>query len=80
MSTNYTRADATASAPTHAEQMVTKLRAEILAGAGGVASTSVDGTSVSINRAQLLEELKYWQKQVAREKGTRPIMATAKLG
>tara|TARA_R100000458_G_C8266531_1_gene241528 strand:+ start:213 stop:455 length:243 start_codon:yes stop_codon:yes gene_type:complete len=80
MATNYTRKDATASAPTHAEQMVTKLQAEILAGAGGVASTSVDGTSVSINRAQLLDELKYWQKQVGREKGTRPIMASAKLG
>jgi len=80
MATNYTRTDATSATPTHAEQMVAKLQAEILAGAGGVASTSVDGTSVSINRAQLLEELKYWQKVVARAKGTRPISAGAKLG
>lgn len=79
MPTNITRKDATASTPTFAEQMVTKLQAEILAGSGGVQSTSVDGTTVNISRPQLLKELTHWQKVVAREKGTRPTALTIDL-
>jgi len=79
MPTNITRTDATASTPTFAEQMVTKLQADLIAGTGGVTSTSIDGTSVTMSRPQMLRELTHWQKVVARENGTRPTALTIDL-
>jgi hypothetical protein len=79
MPTNITRKDATASTPTFAEQMVTKLQAEILAGSGGVRSTSIDGMTINVSRRDLLKELTHWQKVVARQKGTRPTALTIDL-
>ena len=80
MATNYSRTDAAASSLTFAQQMVAKLQAEILAGTGGVTSTSVDGTTVEVDRAQLLKALTHWQKVVARADGPRPAALTIDLG
>ena len=79
MPTNITRTDAAASTPTFAQQMVTKLQADILAGSGGVVQTTIAGTTVEVNRSQLLKELDYWQRKVARADGTRPLAPTIKL-
>ena len=62
-----------------AEQMVSKLQAEILAGSGGVRSTSIDGMTINVSRRDLLKELTHWQKVVARENGTRPTALTIDL-
>jgi|TARA_Y100000401_G_C8284495_1_gene205319 hypothetical protein len=79
MPTNITRADATSSVPTLAEQMVAKLQAEILAGSGGVVQTTVDGVTVQVSRSQMLKELTFWEKKVARASGTRPLSPQIQL-
>ena len=56
MPTNVTRSDAAQSSPSFAEQMVAKLQGEVLAGSGGVRSTTVDGVSVETNRSEMLRE------------------------
>lgn len=80
MPTNYSRTDASTSTQTFAQKMVAKLQADILAGTGGVTTTSVDGTTVEVDRAQLLKELTHWQKVVSRADGTRPSALTIDLG
>lgn len=45
----------------------------------GVASIAVDGTMVSYTRAQLLDELKYWQNRALAESGARPRVANILL-
>ena len=59
--------------------MVAKLQGEVLAGSGGVRSTTVDGVSVETNRSEMLRELRYWQKVVAREKNTQPLSLNVDL-
>ena len=61
---------------THAEQMVEKYEALLLANAG-VQTVTVDGVTVSY--ADLEQRHRYWRKQVAREKGRRPTAASIKL-
>ena len=79
MPTNVTRSDAAQSSPSFAEQMVAKLQGEVFAGSGGVRSTTVDGVSVETNRSEMLRELRYWQKVVAREKNTQPLSLNVDL-
>jgi hypothetical protein len=72
MATNYTRTDAVATTQTHAEKMVSALEASLLANPG-VANFAVDGMSMTYNRQQALEELKYWKRSVGRADNTRPL-------
>lgn len=46
---------------------------------GLVAVTTPDGTTVRYDRRQLLDELRYWQREAARTDGTRPRAATIDL-
>lgn len=62
-----------------AREMVDKLESA-LAENVGVVSVSVDGTSVRYDRAQAMEELKFWRRRLARESGRRPIVGQINLG
>jgi len=57
--------------------MVTKYQ-QLLLKAAGLVSTSVDGQQVSV--ADLETKLKYWEKEVARESGTKPRLSSIKMG
>ena len=52
-----------------AAEMVVKLR-EALATGFGVVSVTIDGRSTQFDRGQALEELRFWQKEAAKEAGT----------
>ena len=60
-----------------AEQMVEKYEAALLAAPPGVRSVSVDGQSISVD--DLAKGLQYWNTQVGRENGTRPLCAQISL-
>ena len=62
---------------THAEEMVEKLEALLLANPG-VQSMTIDGVTVAY--ADLSKQLRHWQSVVAREAGRRPSAATVDLG
>lgn len=67
---------------THAEQMVTLLRAAELnsAGRSGAISVTVDGMSVTYeSQASLRAALRDYERDVARENGSRPRAATIDL-
>jgi hypothetical protein len=64
-------------APTFNEQMVTKLEAALLANPGAQ-SITVDGTTSTY--VDLVERLKHFKAEVAREAGTRPRFSTVNLG
>ena len=49
----------------YAREMVDKLRDAIRSGSN-VVSVSTDGTSITYNRGQALQELNYWEKKVIR--------------
>jgi hypothetical protein len=65
--------------PTHAETMLA-LFETFLQSNVGVGSINIDGTAVTYNRQQALEEYKFWKSQVARENGSRPTFRGANLG
>jgi hypothetical protein len=63
--------------PTFNEQMVTKRQALLLANPGAEV-ISVDGTSTTF--VDLQTRLNWFQSQVAREQGTKPMSAGIRLG
>ena len=62
--------------PTMAAQVVAKIEAAILA-SPLAESISLDGQSVSMGDA--ISKLEYWRRRVARENGTRPVIASINL-
>jgi hypothetical protein len=54
----------------NAKQMVEILE-DCLRSNAGVKSISVDGQTIMLDRAQALVEMKYWQREVARQAGRR---------
>lgn len=62
--------------PTFAEQMVTALQAKLLKLAG-VKSASIDGETLVLS--DLKEELTFWERRVARESGSRPVLSSIDL-
>jgi len=62
---------------TFAEDQVERLET-LLAANVGVSSVSVDGVSVSYDN--LIKQYDYWKSRLAREDGTRPIVAQINLG
>lgn len=62
--------------PTFAEQMVAKYEALLLASAGSQ-RVVVDGVEVFF--ADLEKKYRHWQRQVARENGSRPAVANISL-
>lgn len=58
--------------------MVDALEAALVDNAG-VAEVVVDGVRVKYDRKQALEELNFWRRQLARERGTRPIASSINL-
>lgn len=65
---------------TTAQQMVDLITAALAASPVGVVSVSVDGQTVSYSRSQAIDELKFWQRQAAKEAGKRPRAARIYLG
>lgn len=61
---------------TFAEQMVAKLR-DVLAANAGVKQLTVDGNTVQYD--DLLNQLTFWERKVARESGSRPRASQIKL-
>lgn len=70
----------TAAGGRSARQMVDLITSALAANPVGVVSITVDGQVVTWSRAQALEELKFWQRQAAKEAGTRPRAARIVLG
>jgi hypothetical protein len=62
---------------TFPETMLAKYEALLQTGAG-LDTVSVDGQSVRY--ADVEAKYRYWKREVAREKGTRPRAASIKLG
>lgn len=62
-----------------AAEMVVAIK-DALATGFGVVSVTIDGRSTQFDRAQALEELKFWQKEAAKEAGARPMFLPIKLG
>lgn len=62
-----------------AAEMVTAIRAALLATPVGVVSVTVDGETTVWNRRQAMEELEMWERRVAREAGTRPLFRRVNL-
>jgi len=65
------------STPTAAE-MVTNIKTALRKNPG-VKKITVDGIGVDIDRAQALDELKYWKAEAAKEAGTKPVVSTMNL-
>lgn len=61
-----------------AREMVALLE-EALASNSGVKSITVDGQSITFDRAQALQELDYWRRQALRAAGKRPITRSINL-
>lgn len=64
---------------TKIRQKITELEARLDLLPVGVASVSVDGTSTTINRKAVLDELDYWKKKAANLAGKRERIATVRL-
>lgn len=62
-----------------AAQMVTAIKAALLASPAAVLTIVVDGQTVTYARAQAIAELKFWQTEAAKEAGTRRRIATINL-
>ena len=65
--------------PTTAEDRVEALEAALATGAG-VVSVSIDGQTVTYNRADARAELQFWARKRARERRQRPAAASIRLG
>jgi hypothetical protein len=63
--------------PTFSEQMLAKIEAVLMESAG-LQSATIAGQTVTY--ADLLKQRDYWQKQVAQEKGERPLMIPVHFG
>ena len=62
-----------------ASDMVAAIKAALKKSPAAVINVIVDGQTVQYNRAQAIEELKYWQREAARELGLRPRTARIRL-
>jgi hypothetical protein len=62
-----------------AAQMVTLIMTALSDNPVGVVSVLVDGQTVQYSRSQALDELKFWQREAAKEAGTRPRVARIRL-
>lgn len=62
-----------------AAEMVVAIK-EALATGFGIVSVTIDGRTTQWNRAQAIEELRFWQREAANEAGTRPLFVPIKLG
>jgi len=58
--------------------MVALIEGKLKANAG-VKSVTIDGVVTVFDRQQLIDELAYWQKRVAREAGSRPVVSRVDL-
>ncbi len=63
-----------------AKQMVDAIKAALLAAPAGVVEVVVDGQTVRYDRGQAIEELRFWQREQAKEGGRRPRAANINLG
>lgn len=64
---------------TKIRQKISELNARLDLLPVGVQSVSVDGTSTTINRKAVLDELDYWNKRAANLAGKRERIATIRL-
>lgn len=53
---------------------------EFLASNAGIKQVNVDGTLVTFDRAQAINELNYWQREAAKKSGKRKTFRGVNLG
>lgn len=63
----------------HAADMVSAISTALQQNPGAVVSVSIDGQTVTYNRKQAMDELKYWEDVYSEEDGGRPRARTITL-
>lgn len=59
---------------THAETMVAALKTALEANPMGVVSVTIDGVATAFNHTEALNLLRRYERQVGRQRGTRPTV------
>jgi hypothetical protein len=62
-----------------AQNMISILE-DFLASNAGVRQITVDGQTIQLDRAQAIEELKYWQREAAKASGKRKPFRSINIG
>jgi hypothetical protein len=62
-----------------AAEMVSAIKTALKRSPAAVINVIVDGQTVAYDRAQAIEELKFWQREAAKEANTRPRVARIRL-
>lgn len=63
-----------------AQEMVDKIKAALRNNPVGMISIMVDGQQVTYDRKSALDELRFWQREAAKEDSTRPRVSSVKFG
>ena len=70
----------TSASGTNASQMVALIKAALAAAPVGPVTIVVDGQTITYDRMKAIEELKFWQREAAKEAGSRPRASSIYLG